>query len=56
MSELESIDLRDPALTGPRIRQSLALSAHPEGGWYRETLRDMPAGEESALHRVDALA
>lgn len=48
----------------------LGLQAHPEGGWYRETFRDLPAadgrertahilyllkaGERSHWHRIDA--
>lgn len=48
----------------------LGLQAHPEGGWYRETFRDVPAadgreaaahilyllrqGERSHWHRIDA--
>jgi predicted cupin superfamily sugar epimerase len=27
------------------IRRRLALAPHPEGGWYRETFRDAPAGK-----------
>jgi len=71
MSGLGDIDLRDPTLPGARVKEMLGLAAHPEGGWYRETFRDAPAGggrgvatailfllqagEESALHRVDAV-
>jgi predicted cupin superfamily sugar epimerase len=70
MEELAAIDLRDPALTGEKIRAALGLAPHPEGGWYRETFRDeqsggrgvatailflLQAGEESTLHRVDAV-
>jgi predicted cupin superfamily sugar epimerase len=63
-------DLRDPALTAGDVIQALGLQAHPEGGHYRETWRDMPAdggrgaatsihfllrGEEvNEWHRVDA--
>jgi uncharacterized protein len=52
------------------IIDTLALVPHPEGGWYRETFRDMPSsggrgaltqiyyllrqGERSRWHRVDA--
>lgn len=52
------------------IVAALGLKPHPEGGYYRETFRDVPAGggrgamtaiyyllkagEESAWHRVDA--
>ncbi len=52
------------------IIQRLGLQRHPEGGWYRETWRDLPAdgqrghataiyyllqrGEQSHWHRVDA--
>jgi predicted cupin superfamily sugar epimerase len=67
---MQKIDFRDAGLTAAQLRQALDLKAHPEGGWYRETWRDVPAsggrgaatailfllgaGEESALHRVDA--
>ena len=27
-----------------RVVQHLGLAPHPEGGWFRETLRDAPAG------------
>ncbi len=53
-----------------QIINQLALSPHPEGGFYRETFRDQPAdasrgaltviyyllrrGERSAWHRIDA--
>jgi hypothetical protein len=37
------IDFNDPALTGEKIRTELALAPHPEGGWFRETWRDVPA-------------
>jgi predicted cupin superfamily sugar epimerase len=37
------IDFNDPALTGETIRAALALAPHPEGGWFRETWRDIPA-------------
>lgn len=53
-----------------RLIQALDLSAHPEGGWYRETWRSpvrigeraagtailflLKAGERSAWHQVDA--
>jgi uncharacterized protein len=50
---------------------ALSLARHPEGGWYRETFRDVPeaggrgaltqmyyllrAGESSRWHRIDAV-
>jgi predicted cupin superfamily sugar epimerase len=53
-----------------RLIERLGLTPHPEGGWYRETWRDLPAdggrgvgtaiyfllqpGERSHWHRVDA--
>ena len=62
------IDLRH--MTAAAVRAALGLLAHPEGGSYRETWRDVPAdgsrgsatsilflltaGERSAPHRVDA--
>ena len=58
-------------MTADDIIARLALSRHPEGGFYRETFRDgpgpdgrarstqiyylLPAGEISAWHRVDAV-
>jgi len=36
------IDLRDATLTADDVRNVLALAPHPEGGWYRETWRDVP--------------
>ncbi|WP_426574963.1 cupin domain-containing protein [Aquihabitans sp. McL0605] len=52
------------------VIERLGLAPHPEGGWYRETWRDLPAdggrgvgsaiyflldaGERSQWHRVDA--
>jgi len=64
------IDLRDPSLDAKDVRAALGLSAHPEGGAYRELWRDAPAGggrgaatsiffllekgERSHWHRVDA--
>lgn len=36
------IDLRDIGLGVEEIRQTLSLEPHPEGGWYRETWRDIP--------------
>jgi uncharacterized protein len=36
------IDFNDPALTGARVRTALALAPHPEGGWFRETWRNLP--------------
>jgi predicted cupin superfamily sugar epimerase len=60
----------DTRLQAADVKAALALAPHPEGGWYRETFRDLPegggrgaatailfllaAGEESAPHRVDA--
>jgi predicted cupin superfamily sugar epimerase len=57
-------------LTARRIIAELKLRPHPEGGWYRETWRDLPAGdargcgsliyflldqgEVSRWHRIDA--
>jgi predicted cupin superfamily sugar epimerase len=65
-----TIDLRDPLVSALAVRQALSLTAHPEGGWYRELWRDIPAsggrgiatsilfllaaGERSHWHRVDA--
>ena len=64
------IDLRDPALTAEAVIAALDLAAHPEGGCYRETWRDQPAGggrgagtsihfllrgeDTNQWHRVDA--
>ena len=64
------IDLRDPSLPASEVVAALALQPHPEGGFYRETWRDMPAdgsrGAGTAIlfllaadqfshwHRVDA--
>jgi uncharacterized protein len=58
-------------LDADAIIAALALAPHPEGGWYRETFRDSPAGggrgtltqiyyllrkgERSRWHRVDAV-
>lgn len=36
--------MRQGPATAAEIRQRLALVPHPEGGWYRETFRDAPAG------------
>ena len=63
------MDLRDPRLTAGEVRAALGLAAHPEGGHYRETWRDvaqdggrgvgtailfvLAAGERSRWHRVD---
>ena len=63
------IDPYLPGMTHPLVA-SLDLSPHPEGGWYRETLRQpapdggralatailflLDAGERSHWHRVDA--
>ena len=57
-------------MTADEVIRRLALSPHPEGGWYRETWRDQPsgggrgastaiyfllrAGERSHWHRIDA--
>ena len=65
-----SVDLRDPGVSAAEVRAALGLAAHPEGGHYRETWRDVPegggrgvgtailfvleAGERSRWHRVDA--
>jgi predicted cupin superfamily sugar epimerase len=38
-----SVDLRNAALKAEDVRAALNLAAHPEGGWYRETWRDVPA-------------
>ena len=59
------------ALDADAIIAALALAPHPEGGWYRETFRDAPAGgvrgalahiyyllragERSRWHRFDAV-
>ena len=64
------MDLRDAAQPADAVIAALGLLAHPEGGHFRETWRDMPegggrgvgtailfllrAGEVSAWHRVDA--
>ena len=64
------IDLRDPAAPAEAVIAALRLTAHPEGGHYRETWRDAPTdgsrgvgtailfllrqGERSHWHRVDA--
>lgn len=64
------IDLRSDGIDGDAVRTALQLAPHPEGGAYRETWRDAPAGggrgaatsilflldrgERSAWHRVDA--
>jgi len=65
-----SLDLRDPTLAATDIIAALALKPHPEGGYFREIFRDLPAaggrgaatgiyfllpqGEVSRWHRVDA--
>jgi predicted cupin superfamily sugar epimerase len=36
-------DFRNDALAVETIRAALNLAPHPEGGWYRETYRDIPA-------------
>jgi predicted cupin superfamily sugar epimerase len=38
------MDLRDPRLRAEDVAAALGLAPHPEGGWYRETWRDAPAG------------
>ncbi len=64
------IDLRDPSLRADRVVEALGLQPHPEGGYFRETWRDMPedgsrgvgtailflldAEQFSHWHRVDA--
>lgn len=37
-------DLRDPALPAAAVVAALNLLPHPEGGHFRETWRDAPAG------------
>jgi predicted cupin superfamily sugar epimerase len=64
------MDFRDPDLAADAVAAALALSPHPEGGFYRETFRDgdlvqrgaatailflLPRGVVSHWHRVDAL-
>jgi predicted cupin superfamily sugar epimerase len=41
MTERE-IDFHDPKLTAAQVRAALRLGPHPEGGWFRETWRDVP--------------
>jgi predicted cupin superfamily sugar epimerase len=64
------IDLRDAAAPAEAVIEALALCPHPEGGYFRETWRDVPAdgarGAGTAIlfllpedqcshwHRVDA--
>ena len=64
------IDLRDRTLPADRVVEALGLKPHPEGGYYRETWRDVPPGggrgagtailfllaldQFSHWHRVDA--
>jgi predicted cupin superfamily sugar epimerase len=64
------IDLSRPGLEARAVIAALGLAPHPEGGHFRETWRDRPAGggrgaasailfllaagEESAWHKVDA--
>lgn len=36
-------------MTADALIESLRLSPHPEGGWYRETFRD-PAGRDGRAH------
>lgn len=38
-------DLRDPALPVEAVRRALDLQPHPEGGFFREVWRDVPAQE-----------
>lgn len=61
----------DPALSAAEVIALLGLTPHPEGGHFRETFRDVPAGggrgastaiyfllaegERSHWHRVDAV-
>ena len=63
-------ELGPEKLGAEAVVELLALQPHPEGGWYRETWRDQPAGEArgagtailyllaagqvSHWHRVDA--
>lgn len=58
-------------LSGNEIIRMLDLQPHPEGGWYRQTFKDMPtedgrpsstaiyfllqADERSAWHKIDAV-
>jgi predicted cupin superfamily sugar epimerase len=37
------INLRDPTLSADRVVAALGLQPHPEGGFFRETWRDMPS-------------
>jgi hypothetical protein len=64
------IDLRDASAPAEAVARALDLQPHPEGGHYRETWRDTPAGgargtgtamlfllregERSHWHRIDA--
>ncbi len=64
------IDLRDPSARAETVVRALGLAPHPEGGFYRETWRDVPpdggrgcstailfllgVGDVSHWHRVDA--
>ena len=38
-----AIDLHAAGLTAAEIVTALGLQTHPEGGWYKETWRDVPA-------------
>jgi len=38
----QNLDFRDSSLTAAQVRAALALQPHPEGGWFRETWRDVP--------------
>jgi predicted cupin superfamily sugar epimerase len=38
----QKLDFRDPSLTAAQVRAALELKPHPEGGWFRETWRDVP--------------
>ena len=64
------IDLNDPDVDAAAVVKALDLQPHPEGGHFRETWRDVPAGggrgagtailfllaagQRSHWHRVDA--
>ena len=70
MTEGALPNLRDPGLEAGAVIAALGLRPHPEGGHYRETWRDAPAGgtpgagtailfllaagQRSHWHRVDA--
>jgi predicted cupin superfamily sugar epimerase len=44
---LSLTDLRNPDLEPAQVRFLLGLAPHPEGGWYRETWRDVPSGKDA---------